>query len=489
VNGLRRGVRVGIALGIGTAFLLVAPGVALAHSLSGRVDTPLPFIAYVGGAAIAVALSFFFVAVSDPGPPQDAHPDRVIRVPRWLWIVLRAMGLIGWLWIVVQSIVSTGSSDADVAYLFLWIYGWVGLAVISAVVGPFWSAIDPFSTLHDIGSALFRRLGVSGLEPRPWPEQLRTWPALAGLCFFIWLELVVHANGGQLLAFTMIGYTVVTLVGMAQYGKVEWRRHGEAFSVWFGLLGRLAPFATVGEPEERLLHRRPYGTGLVMSSWSVDRVAMVAVSTAGIIYDGASQTRPFYDTFGFPDILSGTILLFGFLGIVTAAVLAVGRRVGMAGIGAGLVPVALGYLIAHYLTAFLQDSQRILVVLSDPFQQGWNLIGFVTYQGNTGWLSTGVLWGIQVAAVVIGHVIGAWAGHAAARGDSTGREKVGLKPAPKAARAPKAAPSRAEPASERGRSGTPAPSQVPLALLMIGLTSLTLWSLGQNLVFIPTGSG
>src|SRR6476619_3572010 len=98
MNGLRRGVRVGIALGIGTAFLLVAPGVALAHSLGGRVDTPLPFFAYVGGAAIAVALSFFFVAVSDPGPPRDVHPERVIRVPRWLWIGLRAVGLIGWLW-------------------------------------------------------------------------------------------------------------------------------------------------------------------------------------------------------------------------------------------------------------------------------------------------------------------------------------------------------------------------------------------------------
>ena len=101
----------------------------------------------------------------------------------------------------------------------------------------------------------------------------------------------------------------------------------------------------------------------------------------------------------------------------------------MAGIGAGLVPVALGYLIAHYLTAFLQDSQRILVAFSDPFQQGWNLIGFATYQGNTGWLSTGVLWGIQVAAVVIGHVIGAWAGHASARGETSARGDAETRPA------------------------------------------------------------
>src|SRR3954454_4679832 len=167
MTGVRRGVRVGVALAIGTAFLLVAPGIALAHSLGGRVDTPLPFVAYVGGAAIAVALSFFFVAVSDPGPPRDTHPERVISVARWLRAALRAIGLIGWLWIVVQAIVGTTSSEADVSYLFLWVYGWVGLALVSAVVGPLWSYLDPFSTLHDIGSALFARLGSAGLEPRP----------------------------------------------------------------------------------------------------------------------------------------------------------------------------------------------------------------------------------------------------------------------------------------------------------------------------------
>jgi hypothetical protein len=467
VNRHLRALRLATALGIGVVALLALPEVALAHSLSGRVDTPLPFWAYVGGAAAAVALSFFFVAISDPGPPVDEHPEGVMHLPRWLVLFVRGLGLFGWLWIVVQAIIG-GSSDADVSYLFLWIYGWVGLAVISAAAGPLWSYIDPFSTLHDLGAAALRRLRIQGLEAQRYPGRLRTWPALAGLFFFIWLELVVHANGGAVLAFAMIGYTIVTLVGMAQYGRDPWRENGEVFSVWFGLLGRLAPLALVGPPEVGTLHRRPYGTGLMLGPWSIDRVCMVSMSAAGIIYDGMSQTRPFYDIFGFPDILSGTVLLLAFLALLTGIVLAVARSIGYAGVGAGLVPVALGYLIAHYLTAFLSDSQRILVAISDPFQQGWNLIGFRDYQGNTGWLSNGVLWGLQVAAVVIGHVIGAWAGHAAARKEAAEREALPAEQRP----------------PQRLR-----PSQLPLALLMIFLTSLTLWSLGQNLVFVPAGSG
>ena len=75
-----------------------------------------------------------------------------------------------------------------------------------------------------------------------------------------------------------------------------------------------------------------------------------------------------------------------------------------------------------------------------------------------------MLWGIQVAAVVVGHVIGAWAGHAAIR-HSVAR-------APQKGEAKQGAPAEAA-----------LPSQLPLALLMIVLTSATLWSLGQNIVF------
>jgi hypothetical protein len=457
--------RLALAALTGSVAGLAVPAVAGAHALHGSVQSPLPFAAYVAGAAVAVAVSFLLIAVSDPGPPKDDGGGRVRTVPGWVRTLLRGMGLLGWLWIVAQTL-SGGSSDADVASLFLWVYGWIGLAILSAVLGPAWRWIDPFTTLHDLGAWVLRRLGVRGLTPQPWPERLGHWPAVAGFAFFIWLELVAKILDGPLLGWTLIGYTVVTLVGMAQYGRDPWRTRGETFSVWFGLLGRMARYAAVDEGTGGQVRRRPFGSGLISEPWTLALVVFVALGTGSIIWDGISQTELFFDVFGLPAPPEATLLMVGFLAILVGAVLGVARLSGLAPVGAGLVPVALGYLIAHYLQTLLLDGQRILVAISDPFHQGWDLFGTVFHEADASWLPNELMWTIQVGAVVIGHIVGAWAGHAA---------------------------SRREPATGDARR-----AQVALAVLMVGLTALTLWSLGQNLVFeaeappiaaFPMGSG
>jgi hypothetical protein len=131
----------------GPALLLAWPGVALADQLNEKYQAPLPLVIYVGGAALAVAMSFVFVILRNAPAPKTQIAGTVRQVPRWLLLTLQAMGLIAWLWIAIQAL-SGGSSDADVASLFLWVYGWVGLALISALGGPIWSWIDPFSTIH-----------------------------------------------------------------------------------------------------------------------------------------------------------------------------------------------------------------------------------------------------------------------------------------------------------------------------------------------------
>lgn len=462
---------------------LLVPAAASAHGITGRIDSPLPFVAYLIGAAIAVAGSFVVMAASDPGPPRIAPPGRIRTVPRWLRVGLRVVGLLAWLWIVAQAIVG-GSSDADVASLFLWVYGWVGLALVSAFLGPVWSWLDPFTTLFDILAGIGRRLGLSGMAPQSWPSRLGAWAAVGGLAFFIWLELVAKVLQGRPLGLVLIGYTVVTLLAMAQYGRDPWRRSGETFSVWFGVLGRMAPIALSGTPEDGQVVIRPIASGLITSRWSREAVVMVALGTGSIIYDGLSQTTTFFGYFGFPSIALGTVLLGLFLGGLIGLVLLVARGVGLSAMGAGLLPVALGYLIAHYLSFLLIDGQRIFVAISDPFQQAWDLFGTAFMEPNIAWLPTGALWSIQVGAVVIGHIVGAWAGHAVARSE-----------APAAAAGRRAIGGASGGASGRagGRAGSGRPSggggrvdiraQLPLALLMVGLTTLTLWSLGQNLVF------
>ncbi len=144
-----------------TALFLAGPAATLGHSLDATYQSRLPLVVYLIGAAMAVALSFAFLLLADvrADPPAAAGPGRL--PPAWLRYGLRAVGLIGWSWIIVQGILG-GESAGDVSTLFLWVYGWVGVAIVSAFVCPIWHWLDPFATLYDIGAA------VAGRRRHPW---------------------------------------------------------------------------------------------------------------------------------------------------------------------------------------------------------------------------------------------------------------------------------------------------------------------------------
>jgi len=451
---MRRAVIAAATLG---AFLLL-PVPALAHKIGGTFRSPLPLAVYLAGAAVVVALSFWF-AFSRAGAVPPPARGRVRIVPRWMRTVLRVIGLLGWAWPLVQTLIVGGSSDADVSSLFLWVYGWVGLALFSALLGPIWAWLDPFVTLHELAGGLARRLGFRGREPVPWPARLGRWPAVVGFAFFVWLELVATGgSGGRNLGAALLAYTMVTLTGMTQFGRVAWRTRGEVFSVWFGLLGRLAPWRLAGDGASGRVERRPFASELVGAPWAQDELVILALATAAVMYDGLSQTQPFFALFGLPGQGVATLLLFAFLGMIVGAVLGASRLAGVAALGAGLLPIAVGYLVAHYLTFLLFDGQRLVIALSDPLQRGWDLLGTAFYEPRIDWLPGVVLWGIQLAAVVGGHMVGAWAGHAAAvSGSGPGVARAAL-----------------------------VRQQLPLAALMVTLTVVTLWSLGQQVVQVAS---
>jgi hypothetical protein len=86
--------------------------------------------------------------------------------------------------------------------------------------------------------------------------------------------------------------------------------------------------------------------------------------------------------------------------------------------------------------------------------------------GATAWLPGSVAWRLQLVAVVGGHVVGAWAGHTVALREAAAPDGTVLEVQARMVRR----------------------RQVPLALLMVGLTTLTLWSLGQAIVVTPPSS-
>jgi hypothetical protein len=445
------------SVGLGSILALAFPAVAAAHALNPTYTSRLPLAVYLSGAAATVALSFAFVLVRDVRAerPDASDPGRL--PPAALRYSLRVIGLIGWLWIVVQGIAG-GASAAEVTTLFLWVYGWVGVAMISALIGPIWHWLDPFSTLYDIGAWIVRRLGISPWQVADYPSALGRWIAVIGFAVVVWIELALEA-GSDVLFIILVGYTALTLAMMAQFGRDTWRSNAEVFTVWFRLLGRLAPFALVDE--QGRVRRRSFATGLLEPGWTRADVVMIALGVGSILFDGLSQTQIYFDLFGVTQLPPQTLLLAAFLALIVGAALLVTRYVGISATAAGLLPIAVGYLIAHSLTYLLIDGQRIIVAISDPLQDGSDIFGTAFFEPSGAWLPPGLVWTLQLAAVVGGHMLGAWAGHVVAALD-------------------------APPDVERR---TLTARQVPLAVVMVAMTTLTLWSLGQAIVVTPEDTG
>jgi hypothetical protein len=113
-------------------------------------------------------------------------------------------------------------------------------------------------------------------------------------------------------------------------------------------------------------------------------------------------------------------ILFVYVTFATATVLS-----GVAGQTTGLrrtslpdhyahsvVPIVVGYVVAHYLTFLVIVGQQTVVRLSDPLARGWNVFGTADLGvSNALLLHPTAIASCQVVAVVTGHVLGVISAH------------------------------------------------------------------------------
>jgi len=79
-----------------------------------------------------------------------------------------------------------------------------------------------------------------------------------------------------------------------------------------------------------------------------------------------------------------------------------------------LLPIALFYHLAHNLEHLLMEGPKIVSLASDPFGWGWDLFGTLTWNVPP-LVSLDVLWVLQIALVLVGHVYSLWAAQRTAR--------------------------------------------------------------------------
>jgi hypothetical protein len=71
-----------------------------------------------------------------------------------------------------------------------------------------------------------------------------------------------------------------------------------------------------------------------------------------------------------------------------------------------IVPIVVGYAVAHYATLLVLEGQRTAINISDPLGRGWNLFGSAEMGVNASIVNhpLGIAL-IQLGAIVLGHVV------------------------------------------------------------------------------------
>jgi hypothetical protein len=393
----------------------------LAHGVGSRTDLPIPLGLALYGAGAAILISFVVLLLfwrtprlGGTGRPVPAGLQRLLDSPavrRGLQAVALAVAVL----VTAVALAGPDETARNLAPWALYVTFWVGLVPASLLLGPVWRVVNPLRLLH-------RGLGTL-LPPAPGAARLPTlglWPAAVSLLVFLWFELVLptRAEPATVAGF-LIGYAVIHL-GLALWFGEGWFARGDGFEVYSTLVARLSPWGR--RDDGRLVLRNPLANAIAAPA-EPGLVALVVVLLGSTAFDGLSRTV-FWQTGpgAANDALSGTLGLLGMIALV-GVLYVVGARLSgrLAGQPTGVqprryagtvVPIVLGYTVAHYFSLLMLDGQTTWILASNPFGiPGLNLFG--TYDNAVDLTAVGsdAIALVQVGGVVAGHVLGVTLAH------------------------------------------------------------------------------
>ncbi|MCP5025873.1 MAG: hypothetical protein GY929_06270 [Actinomycetia bacterium] len=400
------------------AIIVVGAEPAHAHGVAGRSDLPLPLWLFTYGAGAILLVSFAALRALWHRPRlRAAASGRVLgagTVVQVGQIAMRLIGLTFWLLTVAALWLGTDNQAANIAPVSIYIVFWVGVPVLSLLFGDVWRALDPLDTL----AALGERLGL--VADRRSRAGAPVWTAALMIFAFVWLELAYHeATSISALRIWFTLHTVAALGGAAVYGRA-WIRDHEGFAVLFGLMGQLGPLTV----REGRLRARWILTGIT-ERLPAAAPSVILVALGSTTFDGFTRTDLWLEITGARSgwgqtfvATIGLVWVIGLMGLAWAAAnhavaQITGRRRAemIQAFMPSLVPIAVAYAVAHYLSLLLFEGQIFLAQLSDPLGRGWDLFGTVQNTIDYTVASTDAVAYVQAGTMVVGHVWGVLVAH------------------------------------------------------------------------------
>lgn len=353
----------------------------LAHGVGSRTDLPIPLglALYGGGAVVLISFAALLLLWRKPkmgdsssGRPLPAAVQRAADSPA-LRRVLQGITLAVAGFVTVAAFAGPDETSRNIAPWAVYVTFWVGLVPVSLLFGPVWKVVNPLRLVH---RALWGiSSGARGAKTLP---RLGLWPAAVSLAVFVWLELVPPQRAEpSTVGWFLVLYAASHTVAALWFGE-GWFARGDGFEVYSTLLGRLSPWGR--RDDGRLVFRNPL-TNVLTTPAEPGLAAVVMVLLGSTAFDGLSRTVYWQTGPGEAnDILSGTLGLVAMIALV-AALYVVGTR--LSGrlshlplrpqprlFAATVIPIALGYTIAHYFSLLFLDGQTTWILASNPFGLG-----------------------------------------------------------------------------------------------------------------------
>ncbi|QLD85157.1 hypothetical protein HWV23_05270 [Natronomonas halophila] len=408
----RRFLLVAVGVFAGLVGSVAAHGAGLASAPDRGTDVPTWLFLLTGGGVIGA--SFLLASfITDRSFIRAIHRSRGRWTPPAKGTIRRLGGVIGVIGLgFVLGVGFFGPREAlyNAAVLLVWAGWWSGYAMTTYLVGNSWPLVNPWRAIAEALPSL----------DREYPERFGAWPSVVGLLALVWLEVISPvADRPRILAGVVLGYTLLTLAGAVVFGPVTWFETVDPIARVFRYFGRVAPL----HYDDGIRVRLP-GAGLNETALVSDRsevgfvVAILWVTT----YDGLVATPPwrrFAVTVveaGVPaHLLYPAALVAGyavFLGVFRVAAVyskrhartytsadALARR-----FAPPLLAIAAGYHLAHFLGYFVELSPALFRALAAPLAPPAPVAVVLP-----SWFT-----GVEIAFVILGHLLAIWAAHAAA---------------------------------------------------------------------------
>ena len=370
--------------------MILISSASLNHGVVNVGDLPIPFDIVLNSSALVVLITFVYLKVSWKEsiitPRQEVFNDKQNFIGKMFGIIILFL-------LVAPGIFGNESSKTSVAPLILWVFLWIGVPVLGLLFGDIYSKFNPlnlFSLKSDKPeSVYFACILFIGLT---------------------WFELVWRRPGNPLnIAVVLI--TLFVCVNLLRYFLKKSLIEVDPLLLLHYLYSKL-----------KLFNSKPYFRSLLDNIGNLAKLKgieyFVLLMIGTVTYDGLRETTFWYNQFGsrtddmgfstmmFLIMNLGTILFYRFACFFAIKVGGSDLELNHVSnlFGHTMLPIAFAYHVTHYLTLLLFESQTFFYRFNDPIGIGMNILNVEEPTINY-FIEPLVIWGIQVAVTLLGHML------------------------------------------------------------------------------------